>query len=412
METLETKAYKHFLLTSGLIVTLFISAIFLGLAIRSQSLLNEEMRLHGDSLIQAMVITRTWNAKHNGVFVEKTPGVESNPFLKNPDIQGVDGKTYTKQNPAYMLREISELSRGNDLFAFRITSDNLVNPANAPDEFEKRGLEVFRKGKNEYFEKVRTDKECSFRYMSALRIERSCLSCHAAQGYMVGDVRGGLDVSFDITNLEGALRQNLIIIITLSVITTGSLLGLLYTAFRLLKKRLDMARETLNAIAHLDPLTGISNRRHLLEHFEEELARTNRSGRQTACLMIDVDHFKAINDQYGHVMGDAVLKHLAVIVKETIRPYDLFGRFGGEEFLLVLPDTDSPGAMALAERIRRRVEGELAVRSGLETDQPVTISLGMTSLSASDVTVEDIISRADSALYAAKAGGRNRIETA
>lgn len=412
MDTLETKAYKHFLFSSGLIVTLFISTIFLGLAIRSRSLLNEEMRLHGSSLVQAMIITRKWNANHSGVFVEKSAGVQSNSFLHDPDIYATNGKTYTLQNPAYMLREISDLSHGNDLFSFRITSDKLLNPANKPDAFEQRGLKVLEQGKHEYFEKVRSEGGCRFRYMSALLIEPSCLSCHAKQGYKVGDVRGGLDVSFDITDLEGALRQNMIVIIALSVLTTCSLLGLLYTAFRLLKKRLDMAREALNAIAHIDPLTGISNRRHVLEHFNDELARTSRNERPAACLMIDVDHFKDINDRYGHIMGDVVLKQLAVIVQETIRPYDLFGRLGGEEFLLVLPETDARGAQALAERIRRRVEGELAERSGLDAQRSVTISLGLTGLLAGDASVEDIIRRADSALYAAKAHGRNRVETA
>jgi diguanylate cyclase (GGDEF)-like protein len=172
---------------------------------------------------------------------------------------------------------------------------------------------------------------------------------------------------------------------------------------------LEIAHATLTDVAKRDPLTQIYNRGHLFERLEAEHARSCRRGAPLACIMLDVDHFKRINDELGHQAGDAVLVALGGILKAAVRGHDVVGRYGGEEFLAVLPDTDARGALMVAERIR----GEMR-RTRFEgvDDRAVTASVGIAVLdpaSDEETGVQALVARADEALYAAKHGGRDRV---
>jgi diguanylate cyclase (GGDEF)-like protein len=154
-----------------------------------------------------------------------------------------------------------------------------------------------------------------------------------------------------------------------------------------------------------DPLTGLLNRRYFTSLSQKEVARSLRHGLRFSVLMIDIDHFKRVNDNFGHPVGDLAIKALAEICNQALRPHDILARYGGEEFVLTLPHTDEEGAQVVAERIRKAVEQlELATASG-----PVrfTVSIGL-SIYQKDVPFERILERADEALYKAKQGGRNR----
>jgi diguanylate cyclase (GGDEF)-like protein len=159
-------------------------------------------------------------------------------------------------------------------------------------------------------------------------------------------------------------------------------------------------------IATIDGLTGLRNRRWLDEMFPRQLERAARTHRPMALLLIDIDHFKTLNDQHGHLTGDAVLCRACQLMALSLRPADLLARFGGEEFALLLPDTDADAAGAIAERLRAAIESE--TRQPSSTVPPVTISAGVASNQPGD-TVASLIGRADQALYRAKRSGRNRI---
>ena len=174
-----------------------------------------------------------------------------------------------------------------------------------------------------------------------------------------------------------------------------------------MQNRLDESQATLRHLATTDILTNVENRASLMNSFNEGFARQRRHLSQLGCLMIDVDHFKTINDRYGHPQGDAVLKELAAIIAPTLRQYDIFGRYGGEEFLIVLDGVDAEHLARLAERTRAVVEAKLGAQAGLV--EPVTISLGGTLLAPEDQSIDDVIRRADEALYLAKNQGRNRV---
>ncbi len=173
--------------------------------------------------------------------MEKKDGIESNPYLENPDIESVDGKIYTKKNPALMTREISEITDREGLYSFHITSTIPLNPNNKPDEFESVALKLFEQGEKEYYEKVKMNKETYFRYIAPLYTEKSCLECHGKQGYEVGSVRGGISVTFNISNAEKALAKNTNLIIILTVITSCIVLGIIQTfIFRLRRTVTDL----------------------------------------------------------------------------------------------------------------------------------------------------------------------------
>ncbi|MDL0430291.1 diguanylate cyclase [Marinobacter sp. TBZ242] len=168
------------------------------------------------------------------------------------------------------------------------------------------------------------------------------------------------------------------------------------------------ANRKLRRMATTDSLTGLFNRRHMTYLAEKELARFRRSGHPTAFLVLDIDHFKTINDQYGHEAGDRVLEEVAGIIKAQLRAQDLIARWGGEEFLAVLPDTQLHSAQASAERVREALLSHVWLTpSGERID--ITISAGVSEFRGED-DLNSAINRADRALYRSKEGGRNRVE--
>ena len=165
----------------------------------------------------------------------------------------------------------------------------------------------------------------------------------------------------------------------------------------------------LELLAHTDPLTDLLNRRALTERLAGELDRARRYETTISLLMIDLDHFKRVNDTHGHLTGDDVLTEFGALLQHAVRSVDVVARYGGEEFTIVLPETAQPGAIAFAERIRERVEAHVFVeREGLALQ--LTSSIGVSTFPMPGVnSVEELFQRADQALYRAKAEGRNRV---
>ncbi len=161
-------------------------------------------------------------------------------------------------------------------------------------------------------------------------------------------------------------------------------------------------------LASLDPLTGAFNRRIFVELAEKQLARAQRIQAPLSLVLIDVDHFKRVNDTHGHLAGDEVLRRFAEVVRDQLRKEDVFARYGGEEFCLLLPDVPGPGAVALAGRLRRAVAKSSFVVGGAEI--ALTVSAGVAArVDEGPESLEALIARADEALYLAKDRGRNRV---
>jgi diguanylate cyclase (GGDEF)-like protein len=172
---------------------------------------------------------------------------------------------------------------------------------------------------------------------------------------------------------------------------------------------LKAAYKRIEELAELDELTGASNRRSIMRMLEEEIARAERSGSPCSVALIDLDYFKRINDAYGHPTGDEVLRTFSITMFANIRSVDRFGRYGGEEFLLVLPDMDTNSAARALDRLRAIVAD--LEWSAFSPGMKVTMSAGVATLKTNE-TSDTFLARADRALYAAKAQGRNRITSA
>ena len=174
-----------------------------------------------------------------------------------------------------------------------------------------------------------------------------------------------------------------------------------------LQRELIQKNRLLEQLSTTDPLTGLRNRRYLTEMLAVEFLRAQRHRTPLSVVMGDIDHFKAVNDRHGHAAGDAVLEGVAGVLKRSMRGSDHGGRYGGEEFLLVLANAEVDGARIFAERLRQEVE-ETAFANDAGPIH-VTLSLGIASLRAAHETPGDLVAEADEALYRAKQAGRNRV---
>ncbi len=166
--------------------------------------------------------------------------------------------------------------------------------------------------------------------------------------------------------------------------------------------------EQYHLLSITDVLTGISNRRHVLEEGTKIFLRAQRYQLPLSMLMIDIDHFKRVNDTYGHSTGDRAICQVAHTCRQLVREIDLTGRLGGEEFVIVLPDTSLSGAVNLAERLRKTVE-EDKIQADDHSYFSISVSIGVSAYNKSESTFENMLSRSDQALYKAKEMGRNRV---
>ncbi len=174
--------------------------------------------------------------------------------------------------------------------------------------------------------------------------------------------------------------------------------------FALALRRLKLYKD-IETLAITDGLTGVYTRRYFVERFDEEIKRASLRKSGLSFLMIDADHFKMVNDQHGHLAGDQVLKEISNIIQENVREIDIVGRFGGEEFCVVLPDTEMEGARVVAERIRKSAEKRPI--KAYDSTLRVTLSIGVAVYPSDGKLLEELMDKADWALYRAKSQGRN-----
>lgn len=223
---------------------------------------------------------------------------------------------------------------------------------------------------------------------------------------------GAFEMYTDISATRDRVRRAMAYTLAVLAAVLVAVFAALYTPMHIGMARLRKAEERLRDLASVDGLTGVFNRRHVLDQIGAERERMLRAGGEEAAgcmalLMVDIDHFKRVNDTHGHLVGDEVLRATTSRLSAALRTYDFIGRYGGEEFLVALPGTDLAGGLLVAERMRACI-CDAPVRCGGVTLQ-VSISVGVaTTLNADEQTTE-ILKRADAGLYKAKEGGRNRV---
>lgn len=173
--------------------------------------------------------------------------------------------------------------------------------------------------------------------------------------------------------------------------------------------QIEASRSLVRRLATIDGLTGLYQRHSVMQQAKLEFDKSQENDGPMSVIMLDADHFKRINDQFGHAAGDTVLRTVAQVCRLSVRTGDVVGRYGGEEFIVLLPGTDSLAALAVAERIRSSI-AELQIVLSIGATIPVSVSLGIATRTQSISSLEELLGRADRALYLAKANGRNRTE--
>ena|GEM_PF-2511177 len=206
-----------------------------------------------------------------------------------------------------------------------------------------------------------------------------------------------LDISLE-REQRGSLRQNL-----LQIQELNSQLERRALELEAHDAELEEKNQVLNELAGTDSLTGLRNRRRGFDYLAARVSEYERYGRPLTIAMVDIDHFKVLNDTYGHLEGDRVLVDVSRLMTQTLRASDFVVRYGGEEFLVVMPETKLSDGLVVAERLRE------TVKAGTKEDRPLTVSVGVVSMSLEISKAEDLICRADQALYASKASGRNLV---
>ncbi|NLL17607.1 MAG: diguanylate cyclase [Clostridia bacterium] len=306
--------------------------------------------------LATVVGIREWNARNDGVYVFADK-VRSNPYLKDPlrDLETTEGYLLTKLNPAYMTRLLGEVTSESYGIGFRLTSLWPINPDNVPDKWEKEALKSFEQGEhNKWYEAgVIGDKQ--LRYMEPLFLTEECLACHGDQGYQVNELRGGISVSLPYEPFLSVQRSQM-----KSVVIRYAIFAiiLLVSAGIFTKNTLSDERKKRNyavqleRLSRIDELTGLLNRRAIMDELDRNIQAAVDGNSPLSIILFDLDSFKQVNDNYGHLVGDLILKHSATVIQRNVRDIDSVGRYGGDEIMVVLPGL--PGN--LAEKVKARIE--------------------------------------------------------
>jgi diguanylate cyclase (GGDEF)-like protein len=376
------------------------------------------------NIFRIVQLTRYWNARHGGVYVPISPYAEPNPYLDVPnrDIETRDNLKLTMINPAYMTRQLTELIEKDSEVSFHITSLKPLRPQNRADPWERLALQKFENGLASYSERVVDADGDLFRYMAPLFVREPCLKCHEQQGYQLGDIRGGISVTLDSSYIFA--RQSGVIAYEVGkhaavFVLVGAMLLLFLErvrahwqqmiAVKLEQEAIIEARtRELRELAVHDPLTGLFNRKALDDYFSQEIQRAQRYDHPVAVFMLDIDHFKRINDCYSHRAGDQLLQMLSQVMQKNIRNTDFAARYGGEEFVIVLPETPLHEATRLAERMRRDIEA-MVVEVEPSAKLSISASIGIAVFPVHAHNAEELVHKADAAMYMAKRAGRNQV---
>jgi diguanylate cyclase (GGDEF)-like protein len=380
------------------------------------------------TLFDNIVTMRKWSSDHGAIYVKSHDGLEPNPYLEDNHTYTKDDELLIKINPAWMTRQLSEISNKSENFYFKITSLEPINPINTPDDFEKKALNELEKNKDKkFFTNIENGK---YNLLGSLKAEPSCLECHAHQRYKVGDIMGGLRISVPTDsynqNIE-ILESKTNFLYTITIITSFIFIFIfIFTINSIYSREINItklnktlekkvyirtkelrdANKKLIEISTKDYLTNIPNRRHFFEIGTKSLHIAKRENIHLSVICIDIDFFKNINDTYGHNIGDEILKLISKNMNKYIRKSDILARIGGEEFAILLNNTNEKNAYILAEKIRLAIKN-LSYRNN-DIEIKTTITLGISQLRQEDNDLDSIIIRADKALYQAKNTGRNK----
>ena len=361
--------------------------------------------VQAEALFQQVVDMRSWNSSQGGVYVKVDDKTRPNPYLGVPyrDIVTEDGQVYTLINSAFMIRQLAEVGESRHSYKIHITSLTPLRPENKPSKWEETALKTFEDGafvKSELIQGEEGDKH--FIYMKPLTMEESCLTCHRQQGYNVGDIRGGISVSFPADTYlaaREAFRYQ-----SLGALGIIWLLGMgMFIVVSLYMEEKNQEVEKYRSLALLDDLTGLNNRRAFVALVGNQLETAERFSEKALLLFIDIDGMKNINDNFSHYEGDHALRQIGDALLSSVRGSDVVGRYGGDEFVVFLPKSSLEHRELTLIRILHNVESK---NTQITKDYTLSVSFGVAEFDPlAPVSLEKLISIADKDLYSDKKNG-------
>ncbi|MBQ0759014.1 MAG: diguanylate cyclase [Zhongshania sp.] len=405
--TLNKVIVFHLVVAIGIVVwTGILFALYLWAVDGEHDHLTETIKLKAESMAQNSQSLRSWVGGHGGVYVEVNDKIKPNPLLANMperDIETPSGRKLTLFNSPAFLREISQTFESSLGDRIKLISYQPLNPANTPDDWEKKALKELEAGAATAQGFVSGEKS-HFRLMYPMMMEAKCAKCHRYLKDIPRNVVGGLSVMVDKTPYDRLSEK------VIRKITTGyfsiwliGLFGLIVFDFKGAK----LLRNIQFTATH-DGLTQLNNRREIECLINLECERADRYKNPLSVMMLDIDYFKRVNDTYGHQVGDEALRVVATTIKQTIRKIDIAGRYGGEEFLVLTPDTPREKAEILAQRLNKAIKtASIKLKDGKTFS--VTVSIGGSCFSPERRSADLLVKSADEALYKAKETGRDRV---
>jgi|GEM_PF-5113602 len=317
-------------------------------------------------------------------------------------------RTEKLQNLMSLMR-ISKFARDEGQMQFHFAAAEPVNAENSPDPFEKKAIDLFQDGKlHEYFSFFYGSEYPRIQYSKPIFSQTGCKSCHEENRFKDGELRGVVSIRLPIKNSlqRFAEKKRFYIWSCVTLVLAVSLVVL--SLARQLGSQIKNSYRIEQESSQTDPLTGLPTRTFILDRLRQEANRAARHDTPLSAILVSIDHLGAVNNRYGQKAGDAVLLELSSQAIKDLRDYDMVGRYGGEEYLVVLPFTKLEAAREVAERLRSDIENLVVNFKGRFIK--VTVSAGVAQWRGESENIDQLLHRLGMAQYNAQANGRNRVE--
>jgi len=414
-EERHLKRYVWLLIVTWTVITL----ISLGWNLYERHKNNQEIALtEARTQFNRDLAFRSWVGSSGGIYAPINETTIPSRHLKDMperDVSTSSGKQLTLINPEYMIRLVNLTFPDLHGAPTRVTSLNPRRLLNAPDDWESEALIAFNRGKAEVYEFVTFNDVPHLRLMRPLYAETPCLNCHPNQPYKPGDLMGGMSIVLPMAGLLDISRSQTVVLgIGHGVLWVLGMIGLFRGREQLLesiKKRIE-AEKIIKQQANHDDLTGLPNRRLMLEllhHTHTQCIRHNHMG---GMLFLDLDDFKPVNDTYGHDIGDGLLQEVAKRLEETLRQEDVAARLGGDEFVVLLSEIDGTHDQVEAhiQTVAEKIWFALAAPYVIQGyTLPLSVSIGATLFPQDGTEPEQVLKQADMAMYNAKQKGNSKV---
>ncbi len=402
-------------IVASLVFIVMMSSTLALLQIRSETALRESILSQARAHAREFNAVRTYVQGHEGIYVPASQDTTINPSLVGipsvvPTIAAPSGKIYVLQNSPLVARRISELleeETGSDSVRMGLYGHAPLNPENTADAFALAAIDELKAGKSEVYSFGRSGGKDEFRYALGIPLTEKCGRCHEDLVGQKDGVAGAAVVRIDVTrSLRYIAVSRIWTAGAIAILLVVSMLAL-HVAINRVLKGMYLAQRQVYEMAHTDSLTGLSPRWRGLAALNDEVDRARREQRCVACCVMDLDDFKTVNDELGHAIGDRVLEAVGRAIRDNMRSYDSAARIGGEEFLLILPDSCTREVSEILSRLHAAIAGATLGLDGFERKMTCCVGVAVMDPSRSE-TAEDLFIRADLALLEAKRQGKNR----